>query len=358
MTLARRGLRTVGLDAHTPPHRFGSSHGETRMIREAYFQGAAYVPLVQAAYDRWASLEREAGRPLLRITGGLMVGAPGSAVYEGCLASARAHGLAHEILDRETAGARYPVFRLEPGTGAILEPRAGFLATEACIECQLSAARASGATLRYGVRVDAIDREPDGLVVRTADGPVRADRLVVAAGAWTSGLVPELALPLVIDRTVQFWFDPVDADTAGDYAPDRCPVWVWEYDGGTTWYGFPATERGVKAGMHVAEGRRTSPESLDREVHDHEVAEMRAVLERFLPGAAGPLRDASVCMYTNTPDEGFILDLHPEDGRLAIFTGGSGHAFKFAPVLGEALADLVTGSASPFDLSPFRIDRF
>ena len=218
--------------------------------------------------------------------------------------------------------------------------------------------RFGGADFRFGERVTGWVRGPEGVRVRTDAGEYTARRVAFAVGAWTGPLFPELDLPLEVERTVQFWFEPTDPDRAAELEPDRSPAWVWEYGPRTTWYGFPRTARGVKVGMHVEDGRLTDPDLVRRDVSADEETAMRGVLGRFMPAAGGPLAEASVCMYTNTPDEAFVLDRHPDCPDVAIFGGGSGHGFKFARVLGGLLADLLTDVEPAFDLAPFRVDRF
>ncbi|MDX1577890.1 MAG: N-methyl-L-tryptophan oxidase [Gemmatimonadota bacterium] len=356
--LAGRGYRVVGIDRWSPPHAMGSSHSATRMIREAYYQGALYLPLVREAYESWRELEAETGRPLLRVTRGLMIGRPESRVFGGCLRTARDHGLEHEVLGPEEVRKRFPPFRLEAGTRAVLEPNAGVLALEACMAALLERARGGGAELRTGERVTAWTDERDGVTIRTEAAEHRARRAVFALGAWTGAMMPELGLPIEVERTVQHWVEPAVPGIAPDFEPDRCPPWVWEYEPHRTWYGFPDMGRGIKTGMHVEGGRLTDPDAVRREVGKHEWQDMRAVLGRFMPGAAGRAREASVCLYANTPDENFLLGRHPDRPRVVLFGGGSGHAFKFAPVLGRLLADLATDRDPGFDLAPFRLDRF
>lgn len=358
--LAARGVRAVGFDRHMPPHPSGSSHGGRRMIREAYFEAPFYVPLIRAAYDGWAELERRSGRTLLRITGGLMVGPPDGELVRGALASARAHGLAHELLDPAEIRRRFPPFRPPDGSAGVLERRAGMLDPEACVRAFLKLAAAGGAELRTGEPVLGWEASAGGVTVRSASGRLRARRLLLAAGAWTPGLVSELGLPLVVERMVQFWFRPADAGKAED-APtgslDTLPAWAWEHTPGKLCYGFPAGRRGIKVGLHQ-DGEPADPDGVRREVAEAEVAGMRETLRPFLPAAAGPLAEASVCLYTNAPDRHFVLGPHPEEPAVVVASACSGHGFKFAPVLGEALADLLLDREPAFDLSPFRLERF
>lgn len=352
--LVRRGHSVVGFDRHTPPHSMGSAHSETRMIREAWYRGSPYMPLVQDAYRRWANLERSSGRPLVRAAGALMMGPGDAGTFAGTpLRSVSTSGTDYVGLSPAEVVGRFPWLRPPPGTVTIYEPRAGILQLEACLEATLEAA--AGADLRFDEPVTEWAASASGVRICTERGEYRARRLAIAAGAWTPQLVPELSLPIEVERTVQYWFEP-----AGKHAPllAEGPAWVWELEREGTWYGFPPTVRGLKAGMHFQAGRSTDVERVDREVGTAETEEQRGLFARYAPGIAGDLAHASVCLYANTPDEHFILDRHPGHPGVVLFAGGSGHAFKFLPVLGASMADLLTDEEPRYELSRFSVDRF
>ena len=350
-TLARRGVRVLGLDRYAPPHAHGSSHGDSRIIREAYFEHPAYVPMVQHAFRLWSGLERVSGQRLLIRTGGLMIGDAGSDLVTGALCSARRHRLSHDVLSAAELHARYPALRPDPAMVAVREPRAGVLFPEACIAAMLMQARASGATLCFDEPVLAWSADGDDVRVSTARGEYRARRLVIAAGAWTSTLLPTLEVRLRIERQVLHWFEPVDDPAA--FGADRCPIHLWQFDGQRLFYGFPDLGRGVKVAFHHG-GIGTKIDQLPREVSAVEVDAVRAVLRRFVPGADGPLRASVVCAYTNTPDEHFWIDRHTGCDAVIIASACSGHGFKFAPVIGEIVADLAQDTRPRFDLQLFR----
>ncbi|HEY6865757.1 MAG TPA: N-methyl-L-tryptophan oxidase [Candidatus Eisenbacteria bacterium] len=351
--LARRGLRVLGLDRFAPPHANGSSSGRTRIIREAYFEHPAYVPLVRRAYELWTALERDSGTRLLRVTGGLMIGPPEGVLVSGALLSARTHGLAHELLETVDLRRRHPALRPAEGTVAVWEPRAGALLPEACVAAHLAMAARAGATLAPGEPVLEWTDSGGGIEVRTARGRHQAGKLLIAAGAWAPGLLPGLDLPLAVERQVQTWFDPLDPAA---FEPGRFPVFIWEDEPGRFIYGFPDFGDGVKVARHH-EGEGTDPDRVRREVTGADVQPIRAVLERLIPAANGPLRDAAVCLYTNTPDAHFVLDLHPRHPGVLIASPCSGHGFKFAAALGEVAADLLEGARPRFDLGMFRVAR-
>jgi sarcosine oxidase len=339
--LARRGLRVAGLDAYERGHAQGSSHGRSRIIREAYYEASEYVPLVQRAYALWRELEAEADRPLLRITGGLNVGTPDGELVQGALASARRHGLSHEYLSAAEVARRFPAFRLGDDLAAVFEPNAGVLEPEGCVAAHLDLAARHGALLRHGEPVRAWAADGAGVRVETEGGVYRAERLVLAPGPWAGELLGELRLPLSVQRVVNAHFEPADRERFG---PDRCPVYLWLVPEGQ-YYGFPALPgQGVKFGRHDVDDGCT-PRTIRREVTPEEVEALRVVLDRYMPGAGGALKWTLTCMYTNTPDRHFVIDRHPRHGQVVYGCGFSGHGFKFASAVGEVLADLAMGQA-------------
>jgi sarcosine oxidase len=334
---ARRGQRVLGLDAHDRRHTLGSSHGRSRMIREAYYEAPEYVPLVRRAYALWRELEADSGRSLLTITGGLYFGPPESGLVNGVLRSAREHDLAHDILRPAEVAARFPAFRLADDQAAVYEANAGILEPEACVEAHLDLAARHGAELHHSEPAQRWAADDSGVRVETERGGYTAGRLVIAAGPWTSELLSELDLPLVVWRLVNAHFEPTRPEPFG---PDRCPVYLWQGPEGV-YGGFPSLPgQGVKFGRHDV-GEVCTPRTIRREIEDGEIEGLRDVLERYLPGAAGPLKWAFTCMYTMTPDHHFILDRHPRHERVVYACGFSGHGFKFASVIGEVLTDLL-----------------
>jgi sarcosine oxidase len=355
--LARRGARVLALDRFSPPHGHGSSSGRSRIVREAYFEHPAYVPMVRRAYEQWEALERDSGRRLMVRTGGLMIGPPDGALVTGALLSARTHGLQHEVLEAGELKRRHPALRPTPGTVAVWEPRAGALFPEACVTAHLEQAVRAGATLKPQEPALEWSTGTSGVEVRTAAGRYGAEKLLIACGAWTAGLMPELKLPLVVRRQVQHWFEPARPAEAGLFSPERFPVFIWEDEPGRFIYGFPDLGDGVKVARHQ-EGRVVSADEPGREVTDDDVRPIRDVLARLIPDANGRLRDSAVCLYTNTPDSHFLLDVHPDYSQVLVASPCSGHGFKFASALGEAMADLLLGSPPRLDLGLFRLDRF
>jgi sarcosine oxidase len=358
--LARGGSRVVGFDTFHPPHDRGSSHGLTRIIREAYFEHPAYVPLVQRAYQLWRELERDSGEKLLVTTGGLMLGPPDGALVSGALKSAREHRLAHELLTAAEVQARFPVIRPDPHMVAVYEPRAGIVFPERAIATHLSLAKRFGAELRYDEPVIDWAASREGVRVKTGNTEYTAEKLVISAGAWLPHLVPSLRTSLQVERQVLFWFAPggaVAGTKIGDpdsarFAPEHCPIFICEHGPGHYFYGFPDLGDGVKVAAHH-EGIASTPEQLERTVSEEEITRMRQHLEKYLPGANGELKATAVCMYTNTPDEHFVIDFHPQHSNVLILSPCSGHGFKFSPVIGEVAAQMLNGAKPVQELSLF-----
>ena len=346
--LARRGMRVLGLDRFTPPHAYGSSHGETRIIREAYFEHPVYVPMVQRAYELWRDLEQASGTTLLRETGGVMIGRPDSDLVKGARHSAELHRLRYQLLTASEVRAQFPALHPENDMVAVWEPRAGVLLADACITAHLALARRCDAELRYEESVLRWEPEGNGICVLTSQGEHRGRQLVVTAGAWISVFFPEL--PLRIERQVLFWFS--DAGAPEIFAPERCPVHLWQFDEHRFFYGFPNLGSGVKVAFHHG-GQTTAVDTVQREVEQTELEDIRGALRRFVPAADQELRATTVCMYTNTPDEHFRIGRDPQNSRVLIASACSGHGFKFSPVVGEILADRAQSKPPRFDLSLF-----
>ncbi|HMJ19584.1 MAG TPA: N-methyl-L-tryptophan oxidase [Gemmatimonadaceae bacterium] len=355
--LARRGWRVLGLEQFAAAHKQGSSHGDSRIIRETYFEHPLYVPLVRRAHELWRELEDRSGSSLMTITGGIMIGPPDGSVVRGTLRSAEEHELPHEILTPAEVRERFPAFHLDKGLVAVFDPRAGFLDPEACNLAHVKLARDAGAEARFSE--PALDWIVDGggVRVKTSSGTYTADRLVITAGAWDGALLPDVVLPLTIERQAVFWLEPTRDPAL--YELGHFPIYAYEYRAGSICYGFPRLPRGVKASvMHDGEIVQ-SPDSAKRTVDETEVSPLRAALKPILPALSeAPVRESDVCLFTNTPDRDFIIDFHPCFPQVLISSPCSGHGFKFASAIGEIQADLLTKGKTQFDLSPFSIDRW
>ena len=357
--LAARGQRVLGLEQFQPAHARGSSHGRSRVIRLAYFEHPSYVPLLLRAYELWEKLERESGRSLLTITGGLMIGTPDSDVVSGSLRSAQAHGLAHEMLDATEIRRRFPPFTPQPGDVAFYEERAGVIRPEDALHAHLEQANRRGADLRFDERVlDWQARASGDVEVRTTRGRYEAARLVLAPGAWAPSLFHLPMLPLEIERQVLYWFDPTGG--TAPFAPERFPIYIWDRGAGVQFYGFPADEIGVKvAFFRTGGGARCTADSVERVVRPEEVSAMRAALAGCLPSLSeGALLETVTCMYTLTPDHHFVIGLHPDHSEVVLASPCSGHGYKFAAVVGEILADLAIDGTTRRPIDLFSPPRF
>ncbi len=352
---ARRNARVVGFDRHPRGHARGSSTGESRIIRKAYFEDAAYVPLLLRAYELWAELEATTGTTLRDLRGMLMVGSSESEVLRGALAAARRHGILVDELERGEVLRRYPSLRLLDDERGIFERDAGTVFPELAIAAHLDAAENAGAETHFSTPVAGYASEAGGIVVSLGDGShIRTARLVICAGPWLGEIARELALPLEVQRNVQLWFEP----TTPAYDGERFPVFFLDRPGlPAPLYGFPDRGGGVKAALH-AYGETTTAETLDREIHPSDVTPVRAALDAFLPGAAGAYAAGKACTYTLTPDRHFIIDTHPADDRIVIAGGFSGHGFKFCSVVGEILADLASDGTTRRPIDFLRLRRF
>ena len=356
--LARRGRRVLGLERFDIPHAMGSSHGVTRIIRLPYYEDPAYVPLLRRAYALWRELEAASGERLLVITGSVDAGPENGAIFRGALASARLHGLPHEALTGAEVNARWPGYRLPASHRAVFQPEGGFVLSERAIVAHASAAMAAGADLRARERVLGWEARPggEGVAVTTDRGRHEAGRLVLAAGAWMADLAPPLAGGLAVpERQVLAWLRPL---RPGLFAPARFPVFNLSVEDGR-YYGFPVFGiPGFKVGRYHHFDEQIDPDEWDREPNDADETLLREFTARYFPAAAGPVMSLRTCIFTNTPDEHFILDVHPDHPHVVLASPCSGHGFKFCSVVGEILADLATTGETRHDVGLFRLDRF
>jgi sarcosine oxidase len=353
---AKRGASVIGFDQASPPHTDGSTHGHTRIIREAYYEHPLYVPLVQRAYELWSELERETGTTLFMKTGGLWVGPEKGSLVSGALESARTHGIAHDLLDAAAITRRFPAYRARDEWVGVLEHKAGTLFPEKCVEAFITGARKHNAELRLNTTVKNWSVSGEAVSVKTSVGEFVAKQLVVAAGPWLPGLTQSLGvhIPLEIERQMSHWFTPKSPDPR--FSAAKNPVGLWEFPD-DMFLTMGDEGHGVKCGKHH-NGLPTSPAQVNRVVSDVENAEVREVLEEVMPGAGGTLRDARVCLYTNTPDRHFIIDWAPGSKRVVVVSPCSGHGFKFASAIGEVAAQLALDGQSWIDLRPFSLSRF
>ena len=358
--LAARGHRVLGLEKFSSPHDRGSSHGETRVVRQAYFEHPGYVPLLRRAYELWRELEIATDTRLLHLCGGLMMGAPDSAVVAGSSHSAREHRLPHEMLDAAEIRRRYPAFQLADDAVGLFEKTAGYVRCEDAVQAHLDAAARAGADLRYHEPVISWQAENDHVRVTTGQGTYTAARLIITPGAWAPSLLADLGIPISVERQVLYWFQPAKGVAA--FQPDKFPVYIWQDRPGVEAYGFPALN-GPDGGMKVAFFHQpvrevTTPESVDRRIREDDIEAMRRTLRRFFPDLDGNFIRGSTCLYSMTPDQHFAIGRHPRHANVVFAAGFSGHGFKFCPVIGEILANLACNGSTTHDISLFAPDRF
>ncbi len=366
--LARRGAAVIGFDRFAPPHALGSSHGETRITRQAVGEGSDYVPFVTASHRIWRELEHETGDTLLNACGALvMAPGDGNSSHHGkpdfvgrSIGAARTAGIAHEVLDGAAVARRFPQFlNLAGDEKAYYEPGGGYVFPERCLAAQLRRAGELGAKTRTGCAVLSLRQDDAGVHIETADGDVVADRAVAAAGAWSA---PLLGRPfdglLTVQRQVLHWYALEDASAYGPEAP----VFIWMYGTGDTdyLYGFPPMpdRRSIKVATEQY-ASITTADAVERAVDPRESEQMyRLRVEGRLAGATPDVVRSAACVYTVTPDRGFIIDRHPEMDRVLVVSACSGHGFKHSAGIGEAVAEALAGGGSRIDLAPFALARF
>jgi sarcosine oxidase len=342
-SLAQRGQRVLGLEQYALGHSLGSSHGQTRIIRQAYFEHPDYVPLLQHAYVGWEALAETTEDEILNLCGLLLAGREDDLVIRGTRESATQHGLPLEKISALDAEVHYPGFRLAGSDTGLHDPLGGYLRVEACVTAFLDAASTAGATLRANEPVLEWQVNGQGVEVRTATNTYRAGQLVLCAGAWSGELLRTLGLPLTVRRVVTAWFPP---ENDAYRVEGGCPVFAFQTPHGF-FYGFPQLDgRGVKLACHEPGGHVDDPAVVDRAVSAQDLTALQAFARAYLPGINLTPNESSVCLYTMTPDSHFIVDRHPEYEQVCFAAGFSGHGFKFCPAIGDILADFATNGST------------
>jgi sarcosine oxidase len=354
--LASRGVKVLGLDRASIPNESGSSHGVTRIIRLAYMEDPRYVPLLRRAYVRWRELEARLGERVLVICGGVDAGPPDGPTVAGSLESCRVHDLEHEILEARDLTSRFPGFRVPADFMAVYQPDGGFVLSERAIAGFAGLALADGADLRGHEPLIRWEPEGSGVVVTSTRGRYRARRLVLCAGAWVGSLVPSLAGLAVPERQVLRWSRTLRPER---YAVGSFPVFILDAPEGR-FYGFPEFGiPGFKLGLYHHRGQIADPDTMERSAFEPEdEAVLQAGTRRYFPDADGPTLSLKTCLFTNTPDEHFIIDRLPETPAVVVVSPCSGHGFKFSSVIGEIAADLALEGGTDHDIAMFAIDRF
>jgi len=353
--LARRGLRSLAIDRFRPPHDRGSTHGQTRVIRLAYFEHPDYVPLLRESYRLWHDLEAATGRRLFHEVGLLEVGPADGCVVPGVLRAAKEHGLEIEPLTASEIKRRWPVLCVPDDLVGVFERNAGYLLVEDCVTTQLTAAQALGAELLTDAIVESWSADGDGIQVITSAGQFSAAKLIIAAGPWADTQLSDVLPRLEVRRKSLFWFE---ASGAQFDAANVFPVYLFELPAGV-FYGFPRLDgRSIKVAEHTGGRSVSDPAAVDREVDAHEQRRVEEFLASHLPAVSRRVVNHAVCLYTMSPDEHFVVDRHPEHANVVFAAGLSGHGYKFTPVLGGALADLALDGHTNLPVDFLSLRRF
>lgn len=358
--LAERGLKVLGIDRFGIAHDKGSSHGETRMIRKAYFEHPNYVPLLHRSYDEWRRLESISGKQLMHLCGLMSAGEEGSAAISGIRQAAREHNLPIEELDLNEARTRFPGMRFRDNMEVVFEADAGFVEVENCVSAYVEAARNLGAELALNEPVVSWQSHGNTVRVETQSKTYEAASLVITAGAWSSQVLRDLNLPLVVLRKPVFWHQINSPAYRVEEGQPGFFYVVSNQQGETSeLYGFPSVDgRTLKAGEHTGGRSVDNPLTVERGVHRHDCSPIESFLSEFMPGIERTHQRHSVCMYTSTPDGHFIIDRHPDHPNMIIGAGFSGHGFKFASGLGAAFADMTTNGATTQPVGFLSLKRF
>ncbi|WP_121743545.1 N-methyl-L-tryptophan oxidase [Natronorubrum halophilum] len=354
--LARRGLDVLGLERYDIPHTSGSSHGITRIIRRAYYEHPSYIPLVERAYELWDDLAERTGRDVIHRTGSIDAGAEDDIVFGGSLESCERYDIPHEVLTSREVTERFPGYQLPEDHLAVYQPDGGFVVPEQAIVAHVEQAQAAGGEIRARERVDGwTDTADGGVRVETDRGTYEAAKLVLAAGAWNAKFADALEGLAVPERQVLAWFQP---ETPSRFEPDQFPVWNLSVPEGR-FYGLPIYDvPGMKLGRYHHRDERVDPDDYETDPQPEDERILREFAENYFPEGAGPTMRLATCMFTNSPDEHFILDTLPDYPQVVVGAGFSGHGFKFASAIGEVLADLATERETEHSIEMFSLERF
>ena len=353
--LAKRGRRVLGLEQFDIPHAEGSSHGVNRIIRLAYYEHPSYVPLLRRAYELWSEIESIAGEQLIYKTGSIDTAPAGHEVFEGSLESCLLHDIPHRVLNHAQINEQFPGYQLPLGHMGILQQDGGFVLSERSIVAYANAAMSEGAEIHAREVVSGWQPDQGGVRVFTDRGEYTAERLIITAGAWSSGLIPILEGLAVPERQVLAWLQPIDGSL---YTPEVFPVFNAYFDEGR-YYGFPVFGiPGFKVGRYHHLEEIIDLDSTIKTVNGEDEALLRSAVEKYFPKANGTTMTLKTCMFTNTPDEHFIVDSLPGNTQVVVAAGFSGHGFKFASVIGEILSDLAIKGETEHDIDLLKIDRF
>lgn len=366
--LSKKGIKVLGIDQFSPPHLFGSSHGDTRITRQAIGEGEEYVPLVLRSYEIWREIEKITSKKLLTITGGLIMSSVEKSVHHGSeffnqtVASAEKYNISHRLLDSNEIKKRFPQFKLQGNERGYFEEDAGFLRPELCIEVQLDLAKRNGVEVALNEKILTYIPNGTSVTVKTDKDEYSASKIIISVGSWVSQMLEaDLGKYFTVYRQVLYWFDVSGA--ISQFEVSKFPVWIWEFGNREedAMYGFPAID-GQKGGVKLASEQysiSTNPGEVSREVTSQE---KKAFYEKYVrphfTGLTGNCIKTKACLYTVTPDHKFVIDYHPKFSNVIIASPCSGHGFKHSAAIGEVLAEMAIDGKTTADISKFSLNRF
>ena len=354
--LARRDMKVLGLERFGIPHAMGSSHGVNRIIRLAYYEDPSYVPLLRRAFELWRELGRDLGEQVLYVTGSIDTGPVDEFVFRESKQSCDLHDLPHDVLSAQELMRRYPAFSVPDDFQAVLQPDGGFVASERAIVAHVEGAMECGAVIRGYEPMLSWTTTTSGVKIETTKGIYEAEQLIVSTGAWIGNHVPLLSGVSVPERQVLGWFQPAHPER---FSLDTLPVFNLQADAHERYYGFPIWGiPGFKFGKYHHREEQIDPDDWDRQPNQADVEVLRAGVRRFFPDADGPVMSLASCIFTNTPDEHFIIDRLAPGSPVIVASPCSGHGYKFASVIGEILADLAINDRTDHNIDLFRLNRF
>jgi sarcosine oxidase len=353
--LAKRGQDVLGIERYDVPHAMGSSHGVSRIIRLAYYEDPAYVPLVRRAYDLWDEIQTQYGEQLLFETGSIDAAPADDPLFRGSRRSCEEYDIDHEVLTGAEVNERYPGYDIPDDHMAVYQPNGGYVLSERAIVAHTVEAQREGARVQARERVTDWEPEGDGVRVTTDRGEYTADNLVITSGAWAARHVEALDGIAVPQRQVLAWLQPQEPER---FAPENFPVWNLQVEEGR-FYGLPIVKvPGFKFGRYMHRQQDVDPDAMNREPEPEDERLLREFAETHFPRGSGPTMGLATCMFTNTPDEHFVIDTLPDHPQVAVAAGFSGHGYKFASVIGEVLADLTVDGRTDHPIELFALDRF
>lgn len=353
--LASRGVNVLGIEQFTAAHDRGSSHGQLRVIRKAYFEHPDYVPLLHRAYELWRNLEDSTGRSLLRVNGLVLSGLPAGETIAGTIAASEQHGLPLEVMNSREASVRWPHLLFPEDHQVVHEAAAGMLFVEDCVEAHLFLAMAAGARTRFDERVRSLQFDGNSVQLVTDQATYSAGSLVVCCGAWSPQILGGAIPPLRVLRKIQQW---QQLEHATRDAWRNSPIHFFDLPEGA-FYGFPTLDgQSVKLAQHSGGEILTDPSQLRREISGADLQPIRDFAAQRLLGVSPHVSSCCACLYTMSPDGHFVIDRHPQHENVVIAAGFSGHGFKFASVVGEVLADLVLTGSTRHPIGFLGLGRF